>query len=646
MSIIYGGALYFSLSALFRMFRFIVKTSDDSTWHKVLITSLVFFFTLATAYIILLHPLLYHYPFTIYAVVIILLPFICREVENALLRRRAKIIPPGKRDIARTILPVQFVFLAATSLLSLLAGANVFLIATVGLAIGLGLHFFRQYTYHDYAAEYPKRDKIFDNIKNIRSARLYDGMVISSEAALNIFAFTYILFIMFSRFNNFLLDFFAVFAVLALVFCIVYITTMKVVRSAWLQKFGKNAAYILGTAIAIFAVYVFRESWYQGVLVISLQTTLLLFGLTLQMTATHGLRDDILLVVKLYDKDMDKQSLYERTSRLSFWSTVISETVIIAVLILLVSNPLFYQMDVTEYIVYAPYVGSTLAVIPTIFLIFSLVYSLKQPLTKKFDRKLKTYTILKSQGKENPMMEKRLTSVLIKKYKKRIGVYIIRAFLKPIMYHTVKGKEHVADLPGIFVFNHGEFYGPIAAVVFLPYDIRPWILDKMIDKEQIMEHIYEGTFSKIKWLPKGLRKPLAKWLSPIIVWALNSFEPVPVYRGTGRNVIKTFTMSVECLSTGDSILLFPENPEQDYEEEVSSFYKGFANLGRMYYKKTGEKVTFYPVFASKRQRVLRIGEGVRYNPDNGKKERDRIVESLERQMKSLQDKDDKKRPAN
>jgi hypothetical protein len=46
------------------------------------------------------------------------------------------------------------------------------------------------------------------------------------------------------------------------------------------------------------------------------------------------------------------------------------------------------------------------------------------------------------------------------------------------MHHTVAGRENVKDLPGIFVFNHREVYGPIAAVVFLPYDIRPWILTR------------------------------------------------------------------------------------------------------------------------------------------------------------------------
>jgi hypothetical protein len=237
-------------------------------------------------------------------------------------------------------------------------------------------------------------------------------------------------------------------------------------------------------------------------------------------------------------------------------------------------------------------VGSSVIAIPTVFLLIALIYSIKQPLNKKFGRRLEAYGVIRKQGGENPDMEKRLTNVLVKKYKKRIGVYIIRAFLKRIMYHTVTGKENVGELPGVFVFNHGELYGPIAAVVFLPYDIRPWILDKMIDPKEITGHMYEGTFGRIKWLPVFIKKLITKILSPIIIWGLKSFDPIPVYRGSARDAVKTFKMSVECLNSGDSILLFPENPEERYGGSINSFYSGFADLGRMFYRKSGGRLLF------------------------------------------------------
>ncbi len=633
MNLTYGAALFFSLSALFRMIRFSARTPLDPAWLKAVKTVAAVFFILATAYIIALYPFLFEHRHTVYAMSIIALPFIDVEIENLLLRRRAKAGALNRKDIARAVIPVETGFSAAISLISLSAGLGVFSVVTAAVLLGMALNFFRQLIFRDFE-EYPRRGAVPGNI-SVRSARLYDGMSITSAAALNIFAFTYVLFIMLSGKYDFFMDFLVVFGGLSMVFAVIYIATYRIVNAPLIQRIGKNAAYFLGTAVSIFAIYVFRNSWFAGTVAISMQTLLLLTGIILQMTGALGLKEDVLLVLKLYDPNIDEEAVEERKEKQEMWAAVISEAIFLIVLLFIISNPLFNMMNVREYIEYAPYIGSSVAAIPTFFLIISLVYSIKQPLTKKFGRRLEVLEDIKSSGGRNPDMEKRLKNVLIRKYKKRIGVYIIRAFLKGIMYHSVTGKENVSALPGVFVFNHGEVYGPIAAVVFLPYDIRPWILNKMIDKNEITEHMYEGTFGRIKWLPVFLRKFIVNALSPVVVWALRSFDPIPVYRGAGRELIKTFTLSIECLNSGDSILLFPENPEEQYGGKVSEFYSGFAGLGRMYHRKTGKDLTFYPVYASRRGRELRIGEGVKYDP-KGSSEKTRIVETLKKSMAELQ----------
>jgi hypothetical protein len=465
-------------------------------------------------------------------------------------------------------------------------------------------------------------------------------MTITSGVALNIFAFTYVLFLMLSRTHDVFWDFFVSFLVVATAVCAVYLTARRARRSALTQKIGKNAVYVLGTAIAIFAAYGLRDSWFGSTLDISIQTLVLLLGLVLQMAGALGLQEDMVLLVQLYQKDVDAEAMKRRAKRLEVWASILSEAILLTVMLVLISSPLFAPFRVEDYLPYAPAIGSSVAAIPTVLLLASLWLSIRQPLTEKYSRRLKALAGIRAQGSDNPAMVKRLHSVLVQKYKKRIGVHIIRIFLRPVMHHTVRGKEHVKDLPGIFVFNHREIYGPIAAIVFLPYDIRPWILYQMIDKAEITKHMYEGTFSRIRWLPPALRRLIPKALSPIIVWALRSFDPIPVYRGAQMNVVKTFMLSIDCLAAGDSILLFPENPEQTYGKKVSDFYEGFAHLGRLYYKKTGERLTFYPVYASSRRRELRIGEGVIYDPAGGDAERGRIVETLEQRMRGLESEDE------
>ncbi len=637
MNILYGAALTISLSALARMLKFTIKTTYDLFWLKILKLALIVFFVLTSAYIFVLYPFLYRYSHTVYAIFIIILPLIAMESQSAVLRSLKRLGRLTDRARLITLTCGAALCIAITCVLIGLSGIEAWLLLSP-LAIGMALDYFRQRTFGSYASEYPKPDALELDFGQVASARLFDGMAVTSGVALNAFMFTYVLYVMLTHKKSFSLDVFVIFALMTLVCGLIFLWTYRFVRKSLVKKIGKNAAFVLGTGIAIFAVYVFRDSWYGGGLAISLQTLMLLFGLMLQMTASMDLREDILLVVKLQNSDVNAAALNQRTQRQEHWTAVISEVIILAVLSVLISDPLIYSMDFDDYIALAPQIGSSLVAIPTAFLIASLAYSLRQPLTKKYNRRLKAYVRSKETGQDNPVMEKRLKNVLIKKYKKRIGVHVIRMLLKPVMFHTVTGKENVDHLPGIFVFNHREVYGPIAAVVFLPYDMRPWILDKMIDKAQITAHMYEGTFSRIRWLPVWLRKAIAKALSPVVVWALSSFEPIPVYRGTAKNVIKTFELSIECLQSGDSILLFPENPEERYtdSEQISDFYRGFANLGRLYYKRAKECVTFYPVYASHRSRVLRIGESVRYDPANGRQEEKRIVDMLLRRMRELQ----------
>ena len=56
---------------------------------------------------------------------------------------------------------------------------------------------------------------------------------------------------------------------------------------------------------------------------------------------------------------------------------------------------------------------------------------------------------------------------------------------------------------------------------------------------------------------------------------------------------------------------------------------GFEHLGKYYYQKTGKKISFYPVFISKKKACMYIEKPVIYNPDNEPNiEKERIVNDL------------------
>jgi len=636
-NIAYGAALYLSFAALLQMVDLIQRTPHYPRPARTLQVVAVAFFVIATAYIVILYPLFNRLGNAPFAAAILTLPFIIRGVQTTLLRRFSRTKHAWLPSLI--VIGASILVTGATLLFALPAGKAVMGFATSGMLVGMALDAPRFLVFHDYGENIELDAADSADVRTIQSIRLFDGMTITSGVALNIFAFTYILFLMLSRAHDVFWDFFVSFLIVVAVLVTAYFAFRRAKRSTMIGKIGKNAVFVLGTAIAIFAAYILRDNWFGSAFDISIQTSVLLLGLVLQMSGTWGLQDDMALLVKLYRKDVDADAMVRRTQLLDIWTSVLSEAIMLIVLLVLISSPLFAPFSALDYLPYAQAIGSSVAAIPTVLLLASLWFSIRQPLTEKYSRRLKALAGIRAQGSDNPAMVKRLHSVLVKKYKKRIGVHIIRALLRPVMHHTVRGKENVKDLPGIFVFNHREVYGPIAAIVFLPYDIRPWILYQMINKAEITEHI-SGTFSRVKWLLPVLRRWLPKVLSPIIVWALGSFDPIPVYRGAQMNVIKTFMLSIECLAAGDSVLLFPENPEHTYGKKVSDFYEGFAHLGRLYHKKTGERLTFYPVYTSSKRHELRIGEGVTYDASGGDTERGRIVETLEQRMRELENEDE------
>ena len=125
----------------------------------------------------------------------------------------------------------------------------------------------------------------------------------------------------------------------------------------------------------------------------------------------------------------------------------------------------------------------------------------------------------------------------------------------------------------------------------------------------------------LPWIKKVFGKRLGSaiinFAARIINRILLSFRPIPVVRGASRDTMSTFHQSLDALVEGDNLLLFAEKtPNADNGESHSDlrpFYTGFAHLGKLYYDATGKEILFYPVFADRKRREIKIGMPVAYN---------------------------------
>lgn len=216
-----------------------------------------------------------------------------------------------------------------------------------------------------------------------------------------------------------------------------------------------------------------------------------------------------------------------------------------------------------------------------------------------------------------------------------------------ILYpHTLENAENIRmdeENPLIFLANHGDVYGPVACMLHVPAHIRPWVISNiMVDRQETVDYIYKYDFKDATWLPVFLRMPVARLAATLSHWCMRSLDAVPVFRDHPRQLMNTFRNAVSVMQEGDSMLIFPENPnaiEQDhgYEKQgVGQLFSGFAMLAPVYYNRTGKRCRFIPVFASKKRKTLRFGQEIVYDPENNPMdERDRLVHEISAQLTAM-----------
>jgi hypothetical protein len=285
-----------------------------------------------------------------------------------------------------------------------------------------------------------------------------------------------------------------------------------------------------------------------------------------------------------------------------------------------------------------------LLVLPAVALVFfAVLAALRFPLHKRHMDKLHAFLMLKENGETNVPLQRQLEDVIIKVRKRHYGIRVLMFFLRIFIYNKVIGKEKVKAPKGtslVFVCNHGEVYGPIVTNLYIPFPLRPWVTSEMIMPEETTNYVYEGTFKRQKWIPARLRYPAAKLVTPIINWAMEGVEGIPVFRNNPRELINTFRVTAAAMEAGDNILIFPENPHDSRSESnfylrkgVGEFFTGFTMVAPIYYKKTGKRCVFVPVYADKKKHTLTFGEVTAYDPDNEPNaEKERICAYLREEM--------------
>lgn len=364
-------------------------------------------------------------------------------------------------------------------------------------------------------------------------------------------------------------------------------------------------------------------------------------GVALITTAIRQFYDDFNAVAELEPQGGDPAEVEVSNAITSTVVTAISSSVMLIVMALWT----FLIPELSEYAILPLALRICMMQLPVAFMIVAVVFALNQPLDGRTKEKL---TVFRANNPDDGQVRESLRKQLVGKYRKRFGVKLLCSMVSPFLHLKVRGVEKLRkeSYPSVFVCNHGFMYGPVAAVIYLPTYFRPWIHNVMLTREGAEQEIRYSFRGFLRVMGEKVGGTIIRLVTRPVCWALNSFNPIPVERGSSRAVMSTFEASVEALRSGDNILIFPERPSRrtrsgegksdSSHEELRGFFTGFAHLATMYHERCGKNLLFYPLYSDSRRHLFCIGDPVEYDPSLPSREsKQQIAAQLHERMTAL-----------
>ena len=213
------------------------------------------------------------------------------------------------------------------------------------------------------------------------------------------------------------------------------------------------------------------------------------------------------------------------------------------------------------------------------------------------------YTSFQIRGVNKHMGEKK-TSLLYK-----IIRFLVWLFSPKMKIH---GAEKLPEEPVVIVGNHSQMSGPITAELYLPGRHDTWCAGEMMHLKEVPAYAYKDFWSFKPRAQRWFFRALSYVIAPLAVCVFNNANTIPVYHDA--RLISTYRKSIEGLRAGRSMVIFPECNRRR-SNILYDFQDKFVDLARFYYKKTGEKLCFVPLYIAPRLKSAYFGEPLRFDPD-------------------------------
>lgn len=212
----------------------------------------------------------------------------------------------------------------------------------------------------------------------------------------------------------------------------------------------------------------------------------------------------------------------------------------------------------------------------------------------------------------------------------RIIKFFVRLFFGKM---EVVGLENIPENNAIIVANHTQLNGPIAGELFMPENCYIWCAGEMMKLKEVPEYAFADFWSqKPKWT-HPFYKVVSYLIAPLSVCIFNNARTIAVYHD--MRVMSAFKETIKKLQGNANILIFPEKDEK-HNNILYKFQENFIDVAKLYYKKTGIRLTFVPMYIAPKLKKMYIGKGICYNSENSiEDERRRISDYLSNEITDI-----------
>ena len=211
----------------------------------------------------------------------------------------------------------------------------------------------------------------------------------------------------------------------------------------------------------------------------------------------------------------------------------------------------------------------------------------------------------------------------------KIVVGVIKLFYPKTKF---LGVENIPDNPSIIVGNHAKTHGPIISQLNYPVNRYIWCAGEMLSSKEIPNYAYKDFWGNKPKSVKWIYRILSYLIAPLSFLFKNAYT-IPVYRNA--RILDTFRQTIKRLQEGNHVIIFPET-HVAYNNFVNEFEQNFVDVAKVYYKKTGEILSFTPAYYAPKLKTVIYGVPTKFNPNNNiESERTRICNYLKQEITSL-----------